>query len=507
MDVITATKPTLASQNSSLLDLMKTTFQKILALLLAASFSPHQSYASSHMDAPLITLDPAANTTDVYAFVSQNGPVKYLTVALAVYPHEEPGIGPNKYNFDDRVLYRLKVGTGSSLPTATNPNPKVAPTTYEFSFRTVYKNKNTIAQSYLGVVNAVDDPAQNITQHYTVKKVVGNKFTVLFADALVPPNNQGLTTPLYNQSNSGENLTKEGVDAAANLDAYTGATVFTNPAGYQVFAGQRDDGFYADVQSIFDLDFGFTGPNKPFDSQGGYNVHTIVLNIPMSELGGDQQVAGVWAETLRKSTTVLRTTTDTNSGAWIQVGRQGNPLFCEALIAGQDKDNYNRSPVGEDALRYTKYAKAPELATILGVAADRRVNRSDLVGIFIPDVIKVDLSTAPAKLAGGSNLGAASDDPGFHRLGIFGGDVLTSTVQAGFGGGTVPGGWPNGRRFGDDVVDIAVIAVLSDLRTSPPQIFGDANVDIDHVTHNDVGYNKVFPYAATPQNGRNHSHN
>ena len=73
------------------------------------------------------------------------------------------------------------------MPSATNPNPKVAPTTYEFSFRTVYKNKNTIAQSYLGVVNAVDDASQNITQHYTVNKVVGKKSTVLFADALVPP--------------------------------------------------------------------------------------------------------------------------------------------------------------------------------------------------------------------------------------------------------------------------------------------------------------------------------
>ena len=352
----------------------------------------------------------------------------------------------------------------------------------------------------------MDDGAQNTTQHYSVTKVVGGKSTVLFADALVPPNNQGLLTPFYNQGDSGEALAKEGVSDPANLDTYTKHTVFTNPAGYQVFAGQRDDGFYADVQSIFDLDLSFSGPNKPFDSQSGFNVHTIVLNIPLSEIGGDQQVAGVWAETLRQSTTVLRNTTDTLSGTWIQVGRQGNPLFCEVLVASADKDLYNRSPVGEDALRFTKYAKAPELASILGAPLDRRVNRSDLVNIFVPDVIKVDLSTAPARLAGGSASGAAANDSGFHRLGIFGGDTLTSTVQAGFGGGTVSGGWPNGRRFGDDVVDIAVIAVLSDLRTSPLKIFGDANTDIDHVKSNDIGYNKVFPYAATPHNGRHHDH-
>jgi hypothetical protein len=485
---------------------MKSTLPKLTALAALLAFAP-QSQASSHMDAPGITLDPAANTTDVYAFVSQQGSTKYLTVALSVYPHEEPGIGPNKYNFDDKVLYRLKVGAGASLPTATTPNPRTPPLTYDFTFTTAYKNQGTIAQSYLGVIDTVNDAAQNLTQTYKVTKTdSAKKTTTLFTNALVPPNNQGLATPKYNQGNSGENPAKEGVTDTAALDDYTRTTVFTNAAGYQVFAGQRDDGFYADVQSIFDLDFSFGGGNKPFDSQGGFNVHTIVLNIPMSELGGDQQVAGVWAETYRQSSKVIRSPKDTLSGKWVQVGRQGNPLFCEGLVAGLDKDTYNRSPIGEDTLRYTRYATAPELASILGVAPDRRVNRSDIAGIFIPDVIKVDLSTAAARLAGGSNSGAAADDAGFHRLGIFGGDVLTSSVQPGFGSGTLPGGWPNGRRFGDDVVDIAVIALLSDLRTSPPQIFGDATADVDRVMKNDIGYNKVFPYAATPHNGRNHTH-
>lgn len=485
---------------------MKLKLSILWALCIAVVFAPIAVQASSHMDAPLITLDPAANTTDVYAFVSESNSVKYLTVALSVYPHEEPGVGPNKYNFDDKVLYRIKVGVGAALPTVDTPNPKVPPVCFDFSFRTTYKNKNTIAQSYLGVVDALDDAAQNLTQHYTVKKIVGRKTTVLFSDAIVPPNNQGLLTPKYNQMENGDNPAKEGAATVAGLDGYTSAGIFVNPAGYQVFAGQRDDGFYADVQSIFDLDFSFSGPNKPFDSQAGFNVHTIVLNIPLSELGGDQQIAGVWAETMRRSVNVVRSTGDGVRGGWVQVGRQGNPLFCEALVAGADKDAYNRVPTKEHPMRFTKYAKAPELASILGIQPDRRVNRTDLVGIFIPDVIKVDLSTGPAKLAGGSAVGAAPSDAGFHRLGIFGGDVLTSAVQSGFGGGTIPGGWPNGRRFGDDVVDIAVIAVLSDLRTDPPQIFGDAMTDIDHVTENDIGYNKVFPYAATPLNGRNHGH-
>lgn len=480
-----------------------------MACLAAVSLLPLGGWASSHMDAPLITLDPAANTTDVYAFVTTHHLTKYLTVALAVYPHEEPGVGPNRYNFDDNVLYKIHVATGSSLPTQANPSPRAAPTaTYEFSFKTTSKTGATIAQSYLGVVGANDDASQNLTQRYSVRRIgPGRSKKQLFADCLVPPNNQGLVTPYYNTGDDGEGLAKEGVAAPGDLDRYTSGGVYSNSSGYQVFAGQRDDGFYGDIQSIFDFDFSFTGAKKPFDSQGGFNVHTIVLNIPIEDIGGDQQIAGVWATTCRRSTTVLRSSGTGNVGPFVQVGRQGNPLFCEAFVPIIDKDRYNRTPLKYDGRYFKKYALTPELATVLGAQADRRQNRTDLAGIFIPDVIKVDLSTAAARLAGGSGSGAAPDDAGFHRLGIFGGDVLISNVQEGFGNGAVPGGWPNGRRFGDDVVDIGVIALLSDLRTNPPQIFGDATANIDKVTSNDIGYNKVFPYAATPQNGRNHSHN
>ncbi len=126
-------------------------------------------------------------------------------------------------------------------------------------------------------------------------------------------------------------------------------------------------------------------------------------------------------------------------------------------------------------------------------------NRTDLAGIFIPDLIKVDLSTGPVHLAD-------NNDPRFNRLSIFGGDTLVSTQDPGFFGNfVVPGGWPNGRRFGDDVVDIAVIAVASDLRVSPPIIFTGSD-NIDGVTANDITFNAVMPYAATPLNGRNHGH-
>jgi len=469
-------------------------------LLVAPLAMPVQ--ASSHMDAPLITLDPSANTTDVYAFVQKENGTKTLVTALGVYPFEEPGIGPNKYNFDDNVLYEIHVATGDDLAAGR------ATVSYQFRFKTAYKNQNTILQSYLGVIHDIGDAAQNLTQTYTVTKVDhhGESSTVL-GSGTVPPNNQGIATPLYNQNDNGEHPAKPGVANAADLDHYTQQGITKLNHGYVAFAGQRDDGFYGDIQAIFDL-LQIRSPGK--DSQGGFNIHLMALAIPVSELGGDHQVVGVYSTTSRRSFRVVRDKDDDGLGDWVQVARQGNPLFNEALVAIADKDLYSRTSPSHDKALFQKYAETPELAHLInailfgGKGPAPETDRTDLVGIFIPDLIKVDLSTGPCRLGGnGTSSGANPNDPGFSRLSIFGGDTLTSTVQTGFGGGVVPGGWPNGRRFGDDVIDIAVTAMISDLRVSPPVIHGPAG---DNVNWNDVPYNKVFPYESTPQNGRNHTH-
>jgi len=488
------------------------------AALAAISLSPGAAFASSHQDAPLIMLDAAANTTDVYSFVTQRGAEKYLTVALGVFPFEEPGVGPNLWRFDDQVRYQIHISRGANLAKG------IASTSYQFQFKTNFKNDRTILDAFTGVVKNVDDAAQNLTQTYTVEKVSRDRDgtndgflkavapfpTANLTTLTVPPNNQGNATPFYN-GNAGEGPAKGGVATEAELDRYTRQSIFNLNAGYRVFAGQRDDGFYGDIQAIFDL-LKLRSPGV--DSQGGFNIHMIVLEIPLVELGGDQQVVGVYASTQRRQVRILSegTTEPVESGDFVQVGRQGNPLFNEGLVAIRDKDLYSRTSPSRDANLFAKYALRPELAKLLNLLVfdpdipGIETDRTDLVGIFIPDLIKTDLSTGPARLAGGGPRDSANpDDPGFSRQSIFGPtpDTLTSTVQPGFGNGTVPGGWPNGRRFGDDVVDIAVTAIISDLRTSPPTVRGPAG---DNVSQNDIAYNKVFPYEGTPQNGRTHSH-
>ena len=494
--------------------------RRALALALASlvALAPGSALASSHMDAPLITRDPSANTTDVYAFVTVRGGIKFLNVALAVYPHENPGVGPNKYNFDEEVRYDIHIATGNDVARGGSTF------TYRFEFDTQFKNQNTILQSYLGVIQSIDDANQNLTQRYNVTKIDNrNGLTTRLGTGTVPPNNQGNATPFYNRGDNGENPAKLGVATRDQLDRYTQQAIFALRDGYLAFAGQRDDGFFADVQSVFDL---LKLRNPGVDSQGGFNLHLMALAIPVSEIGGDQQTVGVYATTSRPIQPVLRTGRGIIDvlarQTYVQVGRQGNPLFNEGLVALADKDTYSRTTPATDGQIFRKYAVNPELATLINllVAGGQQVaidkGRVDIAAIYIPDLIKCDLSTDGVPLAGNGPADVNNpDDQGFSRLSIFGGDIVESRAAGhpfrlpsqflGLPAGRsfVPGGWPNGRRFGDDVLDIAVIALLSDLRDPANLKINTLGGNIDGVTSNELGFNKTFPYESTPQNGRN----
>ena len=157
----------------------------------------------------------------------------------------------------------------------------------------------------------------------------------------------------------------------------------------------------------------------------------------------------------------------------------------EVLVGIRDKDNYNRDLPTSDATKYQKYALNPEVAVLINAVYGTKfatTGRTDLAAVYIPDVIRVDTTTGPAISRPGQRA--------FSRLGFIGGDTLTNGV-----GAKVPGGWPNGRRLGDDVVDVALTAVASGPTYSAVTLVGD-NID-----HNDQVYNMTFPYAGTPNAG------
>jgi hypothetical protein len=321
------------------------------------------------------------------------------------------------------------------------------------------------------------------------------------------------TTPAYNDPNTG--FAVSGATTIAELDTYTQQTIHDLPGGEAVFAGPREDGFYADTGAIFDLLDGRLLDNNGSLADGlgqdgggvdgfkGFNVLAFAMQIPVADLPrfaytapfadlakplpaiGQSRGVGVYASVSRRQMTLRSSTGDPeHSGPWIQVNRMGNPLFNEVLVALKDKDNYNRTSPPDDATTFATYAENPELALYLnGVfgTSFAFTGRSDLVAVFIPDVLRVDTTTPPVSLAG---------QAGFSRLGFVGGDTTT-----GSGGRIKSSGWPNGRRLGDDVVDIALTAVASGPSYSPVTVVGD------NVAANDQVYHRVFPYSATPHAG------
>ncbi len=469
----------------------------LLTLTCALAILPHAKLmAASHSDAALIKQDPQANITDVYSFVGADGNGgKVLNVIVHVRPFSEPGDGLIYERFADDALYSIHIAEPSSGQTRL---------TYNFRFSSVsagLKNPNTILQYGLGTrvgsIETIGDGAQNYVQTYTVSLGgVGKKArseNLSTTALIVPPPNVGMNvTPFYNDE---DGVAVSGATTPQELDAYTNQGIYSLLRGYRVFAGPREDGFYADTPAVFDLlDSRFLDNNGTLadglgqDGNGvdgfkGYNVLAYGIQILLSELQSITgfPTVGVYASVSRQNRKFDRNGVAQQSGSWIQVNRMGNPLFNELLVASIDKDIYNRTRPDRDAELFAKYALTSEVAALVNTVYGTEfvtTNRTDLRGIFIPDVLRVDTSTEPVRLAG---------QAGFNRLSFLGGDTTMSGVAS---------GWPNGRRFGDDVVDIALTAIANGPAFSQP-----LTPVGDNVTSNDQTFHQVFPYSATPHAG------
>ena len=391
---------------------------------------------------------------------------------------------------------------------------------YDFQFTPVgatggnYKNLNTILRygrgTEIGPIENVGDARQNFVQTYTVSSLINGQRTVLNGTSplLVAPPNVGLkTTPKYNDM-SGRAVS--GATSREALDVYTRQTTYDLPGGSTVFCGPREDGFYADTPGIFDLlqsrildnngngNDGLGQDGNGVDGFKGYNVLHYSIVIPVSSLpnlpytGALQSPStgvGVFATVSRPRVTLRQTNgPDQPSGPFIQVNRLANPLFNEVLVAIADKDNYNRSLPTADAARFATYALNPEIAVLINAVyttSFQTSGREDLKAVYIPDVIRVNTTTGPTRVSG---------ENGFNRLSFIGGDMILDGS-----GQSVPAGWPNGRRFGDDVVDIALTAVASGPTFQTITVVGD------NAAANDQVYNLTFPYAGTPHAGPRNS--
>ena len=305
---------------------LRLAFWAFLVVLVVFAVSMPGS-ASSHREAPLISQDPLADNTDVYAFVSPASPDK-VTLISNFIPLQLPASGPNFWKFDDNVLYEIMID---------NNGDASEDVTFQFRFRTEVGNPNTFLYN-TGQITSLDDPDWNVKQFYSVTRVDGPRRTghaeVLAEDVPSPPVNVG-------------NRSLPDYDSVAN-DA-----IRTLDNGIKVFAGQRDDGFYVNL-GVFDLLGVPPVDNNTPDSIAGLNVHSIALEVPITMLTanhrrptsatGKNAVIGVWSTASRQQLTVRTPPGQVQKGPYIQVSRLGQPLVNEVVIPMGLKDTFNSIP-------------------------------------------------------------------------------------------------------------------------------------------------------------------
>ena len=482
------------------------------ALLIAAT-SVGGAFASSHREAPLISGDPGADNTDLYAFVTPGAPWT-LTIIANYTPFEEPSGGPNYFPFSTDVRYAIKVD---------NDGDGASDITYRFRFTNHTKTNNAFGiKTYLyndGPITTRGDANWLTRQSY----VVSRNGTAISGKINAAPANIGpRSTPNY-----ASNL---GTDAVANLDD-----------GIRVYAGQRDDPFFADIGAIFDL-----GGLRPFnefhllpraagagvDGLSGFNTNTIAMRVPIKRLTADRldptgpndpdAVLGIWATAERQSVrTINADGSITASGPWRQVSRLGNPLINEVIIPRVKKDYWNSQPPADDS-QFADFYTEPELAALVNylypaLPDARTTGRDDLAailltgldlrdvggpinlnktGVTMADMLRVNTGIKPN--AKGACVFGVSGGGDPSRLGVLEADLC---------------GFPNGRRLLDDVVDIELRAVADGYGPVVNSFYGSLTPNLspnntvgDGVDENDRPFLASFPYAPTPHQGYDHMH-
>lgn len=476
--------------------------------------SPERATAASHREAPLISLDPAADNTDTYFFRSyEPGKEDKVVLVMNVLPGEEPSAGPNYYNFDPNVRYSFNIDN--------DQDGRANDVVVSFDF------KNEIR----GVVDALGLPLS----------YVGNLGPVPPITALDGPGSEGLGlrqsySVTVEQSPRGPFRTAKpvaeglfavpsnvGPKTMPDYDALTAQGIYDLGHGIKVYAGQRNDPFAIDLGATFDtLNFRRFPPLLTaaedlndsvnpfgFDQLSGFSVHTIAIELPASMLTKDGKGAeethfpklGMYASTSRPTIQIRNRHAGIGDLRGTQVSRLANPLVNELIIGTKDKDQWNTLDP-DDEERFSGYYLKPRLALALQLAygfptgctpfgtaacspnppaaSDTTLgnfNRDDLVNVLLKyspadtnlsELLRLDVSVDPVPLAAQK------------RLAILAGDAA---------------GWPNGRRPKDDVVDIA-IRVVGGPNYINARAGDGVNTDLSPLPTS-------FPFVARPSDGRN----
>ena len=449
------------------------------AVLAGTGFAmgPLGATASSHREAPAIASLPAYDNTDTYAFVSPDRP-DYVTFVGNWIPFEEPNGGPNFYPFATDARYIINID---------NNGDAKADVIFRWTFKNTDNRGNNTFLYNNGPVESLDDENLLFKQTYTLESSFngGRQFQSRVTNGPVAPSFTGLAS-------------------MPNYQTLRDQAVYDFPGGWKGYAGQADDSFFLDLR-VFDLLYGGDLSETGQDTLAGYNVNTIALQVPFTDvaLNGDparNPVIGVWATTEVQS---VRMANGQSSGNWVQVSRLGQPLVNEVVVPAGLKDAFNSLTPDKDAtvqavVDRVLNPEVPQLIeAIYGIPAPA-TPRNDLAQIFLTGIttngpfpgVQADLNSQLMNADVDPNQFQPSEmlrlnlstpvTPTPDRLGVLAGDLQ---------------GFPNGRRLTDDVVDIGIQALEGAALTGQ---LVDALAAGDGVDANNVAFSDTFPYVALP---------
>ncbi len=434
-----------------------------LAIAVIMATGSLSASASSHREAPSITKSPKVDGTDFYMFKSyESGRAGYVTLIANYLPLQDGYGGPNYFSLDPNALYEIHID---------NNGDAKEDVTFQFRFQQTLKDLQvpvngqmvSVPLSNIGAITNDASSAQNTSETYSVTMVKGDRRTGAKTTL-----GTGFKKPFDNVGNK----------SIANYAAY--ANSFIQPINFpgcgagKVFVGQRKDSFAVNLGETFDLvnikapatEFDPKAENKGLNTLEDKNVTTLALEVPIACLtAGSEPVIGGWTTASLRQGRLLNpvpgsdiSSASKEGGAWTQVSRLGMPLVNEVVIGLKDKDKFNASKPANDA-QFATYVTNPTLPALLeilfksaGVKAPTNFPRTDLVAAFLTGVPTLN---KPANVVASEELRLNTTLPATpkasqERLGVIGGDVA---------------GFPNGRRPGDDVVDIALRVVMGKLCT------------------------------------------
>lgn len=454
--------------------------------------------ASSHREAPLITHSPKLDCSDFYAFNSyEPGREDYVTLIANYLPLQDAYGGPNYFQLDPSALYEIHID---------NSGDAVEDITFQFRFSNSLRDialpigpegnrrTNTVPVLAVGPITAGNTGALNVDQSYTLKVIRGDRRT-------------GEVHAVTASGTGSENFTRPqdyvGTKTFPDYDAYANAYIYEinlpgSTSKGRLFVGQRKDPFVVNLGETFDLINISTSPLGPVDankdSLADKNVTSLILEVPKSylRLDAEHPVIGAW------TTASAITPAGTN-----QVSRLGMPLVNEVVIGVKDKDAFNASQPKDDLTRFADYVTHPTLPAIIellygsaGAVAPTVFPRTDLVAAFVTGVDGLNKNGGAGEMIRLNTAIAATPRDRQNNLGVI----------AGISGGVLDAakadlaGFPNGRRPGDDVVDIALRVVMGKLLPPGVAPAGDAPFT-DGATVNAGMFLDHFPYLNRPLGG------